>query len=350
MDVIYFPEPVSGWIFFSLLMSFLAVAAVVDQRFAIVPKRVTLWMLGLGVFANLFRGGWLAAHGYPGWWWTTSYISLGALDGFLFALAGLAVGFALFFLLWMLGVCGGGDVKLFAALGAWVGPELVIWVLGLTILIVMGVVLVKTIWAIARGKLQPVRPPRDGAPRQRTLIRYSLIVLTATLPLLLWVFRTDLRLTAREQAQQEAVPPKVASNTSQPRRRRPGRKGSLTVELLVIMPILLGLLWGMVQLSLLLSAKERLTVASRQGARVAAVGGGPMQVEDMARLALGMGRLAGATVTAELTQGGQPVPTGEPVRVTVSIPVEQAVPNFLAFLGVSFANQSLEASTVMRKE
>jgi prepilin peptidase CpaA len=42
--------------------------------------------------------------------------------------AGWMVGLAIFFLPFALGGLGGGDVKLLAALGAWVGPVDVIWV------------------------------------------------------------------------------------------------------------------------------------------------------------------------------------------------------------------------------
>lgn len=44
------------------------------------------------------------------------------------AVLGLAVGLALFFPLFALGGLGGGDVKLLAALGAWMGPQATLWV------------------------------------------------------------------------------------------------------------------------------------------------------------------------------------------------------------------------------
>jgi prepilin peptidase CpaA len=48
--------------------------------------------------------------------------------GFLWALAGWAVGLVLFLPLFALRGLGGGDVKLLAALGAWVGPGMALWV------------------------------------------------------------------------------------------------------------------------------------------------------------------------------------------------------------------------------
>jgi len=45
----------------------------------------------------------------------------------LASLAGLAVGLALFLPFFLLGGMGAGDVKLLAALGAWLGPGQVFW-------------------------------------------------------------------------------------------------------------------------------------------------------------------------------------------------------------------------------
>jgi prepilin peptidase CpaA len=53
---------------------------------------------------------------------------VGGTAGFLGALTGWGLGVVLFILPFALGGMGGGDVKLLAALGAWLGPEMTVWV------------------------------------------------------------------------------------------------------------------------------------------------------------------------------------------------------------------------------
>ena len=63
-------------------------------------------------------------------WLTLSLAAAGALQSFfphalvspLFSMAGMIVGFALPFAMFAMGALGGGDVKLFAAVGTWLGP------------------------------------------------------------------------------------------------------------------------------------------------------------------------------------------------------------------------------------
>jgi prepilin peptidase CpaA len=55
-------------------------------------------------------------------------LASGGFQGLGWAAAGWAVGAVLFFPLFALGGLGAGDVKLLAALGAWLGPGLAVWV------------------------------------------------------------------------------------------------------------------------------------------------------------------------------------------------------------------------------
>ncbi|MER3414820.1 MAG: hypothetical protein C4297_01210 [Gemmataceae bacterium] len=131
-----------------------------------------------------------------------------------------------------------------------------------------------------------------------------------------------------------------------------GRRGSFAVELILVLPILLALILAVVEFSMLLAARQQLQAASREGARVAALGGSLTDVQQAARRILGGGNLGQAQITATLTDPntGQPVRSGDPIQVCVRLPAHQAVPDFLAFVGISIRNQQLVACTVMRKE
>jgi prepilin peptidase CpaA len=75
----------------------------------------------------------------------------GGPDGLLKAVAGLTVGLAIFLPFFLLRGMGAGDVKLLAALGAWLGPGNVFWLAIYTSLI-GGVMAVAV--AFARGYLK----------------------------------------------------------------------------------------------------------------------------------------------------------------------------------------------------
>jgi prepilin peptidase CpaA len=83
------------------------VAAVCDLRTRRVPNNLTF---GAAVLA-------VAVHGYFGGW-----------PGIGLSVLGWGVGLALFFPLFALGGMGAGDVKLLAAVGAFVGPWAALWV------------------------------------------------------------------------------------------------------------------------------------------------------------------------------------------------------------------------------
>lgn len=52
---------------------------------------------------------------------------MGVMAGFLFALVGFVLGLILFMVFWQIGICGGGDVKLFAAVASWLGWKCSYW-------------------------------------------------------------------------------------------------------------------------------------------------------------------------------------------------------------------------------
>jgi len=82
------------------LMIVLLIAVVTDLRSSRIPNWLTFSAMGFA----------LAGHAW-----------LGSMHGVLFSLAGLGTGLGLFFLIYLAGGIGAGDVKLMAAIGAFVG-------------------------------------------------------------------------------------------------------------------------------------------------------------------------------------------------------------------------------------
>lgn len=115
------------------LLAALIVAAVIDLR----ARRIPNWLT-----ATLAIGGLAAAVTWQGalvnWW----QAALGAV-------VGLLVNWPLF----ALRIRGGGDVKLFAAVGTWVGPVSIIVVFVLATLVAMVVAIAQ---AVAHRRLRPV--------------------------------------------------------------------------------------------------------------------------------------------------------------------------------------------------
>jgi prepilin peptidase CpaA len=216
----FFPDPVTvfAWTFYVVLVGITIIASYTDLRRLSIPKELTLTGLALGILFNTVRGGLLGAEGHRVWLLGENGALLGLLDGFLFALAGFVVGFALFFIMWILGTCGGGDVKLFGALGAWVGGRAVIYILVLTLLLLVLVSVLRLIWSIVSRGFRPTfkdysvkAAARSGkkAGKQgyadlrhtrRRLTAYSPLVAVSTALLLLWFFRTELHLAPKVQS------------------------------------------------------------------------------------------------------------------------------------------------------
>jgi prepilin peptidase CpaA len=87
--------------------------------------------------------------------------------GILWALAGFAVGFSLLILPWLLGGGGMGDVKLLAALGAWLGPLVILAVFGLSAVLAACLaagVMVSACSRMASLGSQPLSESRSAAP------------------------------------------------------------------------------------------------------------------------------------------------------------------------------------------
>jgi prepilin peptidase CpaA len=120
-------NPMRDLIPFLPMLALLAWAAAVDVRSRRIPNWLTLSLIATG----------LCRAGLP----SEAAVGLGP------SLAGMAAGFGLTFVLFALGAMGGGDVKMFAGIGAWVGTGRVVEVFAAAA--VAGMVIV--VWQAARG-------------------------------------------------------------------------------------------------------------------------------------------------------------------------------------------------------
>lgn len=198
----FFPDTAFAWVFCLILLGFAVAAAVIDTRRAIVPNRLTVPMLAAGIVMNAIRAGWLGSQGNGLWcpWIETGSFALGALDGILFSLVGFAFAFGILLIVWMLNQCGGGDVKLAAAIGGWVGYLFFfyIWVVAIAVVAVFMIVRL----ASAGFAVQKVRKQQAAArslpPGKRPKLRvtFSLPLTIALTFVLVWVFKVELMLAA----------------------------------------------------------------------------------------------------------------------------------------------------------
>lgn len=123
------------------------------------------------------------------------------------------------------------------------------------------------------------------------------------------------------------------------------RRGGVTVELILLMPVLMAVLVAVVEMSLLVVATQELSEASALGARIGSRGGSADDVRAAICHALGKGRLREAEVAVVV-----PEHSGEVVEVVVRIRADKAVPDALRFIGFGLKGKELVGHTVMRKE
>ncbi len=209
----FFPDVAFAWTFCVGLILLICIAAWTDTRKAKIPNRLTVLILALGIVMNAIRAGWLATENKPvvlelgvgalhpesAW--------LGAMYGVLFALAGFVVAFTVMFVIWIFGSCGGGDVKLLAAVGAWVGIGgfLYVWLASALILFVWMAARIltggmtprnikRTLAKIDAGRKAHDRGEAPIVKPGKLRVTFSLPLVIATLCVLLWVYRFELQL------------------------------------------------------------------------------------------------------------------------------------------------------------
>lgn len=193
----FFPNLGFAWVWLAILAGLLVYAAICDLRTTVIPKWLTFGvMVPAGLLFNAIRVAWLATLETPTWPIATASPAVGAIDGLISSLIGLAFGFAFFTLLWIMGSAGGGDVKLFAAIGTWVGFTSSIYIIVVTLIVVGGLLLAQSFRLILSGEFRKLRrrgPRADGKPVKR-LITFALPLAISTLIVVAWKCRFELNL------------------------------------------------------------------------------------------------------------------------------------------------------------
>lgn len=163
------------WVFIAAVGLYTAIAAAMDLRTHRIPNYLTVPTALLGLaYHTLAPGGW----------------------GPLSSLAGFGLGFSLLLLPWLLGSGGMGDVKLLAALGAWLGPKLMLVAFATSALVAAVFILAILLnGAMTRGVLRTgrryvaARRSRDKSGKRRTnrVLPFAVPVAVSTWAMLAWL-------------------------------------------------------------------------------------------------------------------------------------------------------------------
>src|SRR5579875_2927986 len=101
------------------------------------------------------------------------------------------------------------------------------------------------------------------------------------------------------------------------------RTGSIALEVLLLTPVVLGLIFAVVEFGMMTAANEHLAAASREGCRVAALGGGPDEIVRAVQNHLGQGNLSTAQIFAILTQQPDGTPIVTALTDSDGLPIDE---------------------------
>jgi Flp pilus assembly protein TadG len=137
------------------------------------------------------------------------------------------------------------------------------------------------------------------------------------------------------------------------------RSGVLTVEMILVIPILLAVVLALVQFGVTLMSMQGISAAARVGTRQATLPSATQASVEAAVAQVLAGWHFAGNETTEIFVNGLPVSaanpltnavTGDAVAVRVTVPTSDAVPDLLKFVGGSIVGQTLKTEFVLRKE
>ena len=141
--------------------------------------------------------------------------------------------------------------------------------------------------------------------------------------------------------------PALRSRCSAPRRRH----GWSVLELLLVLPVVIAMALGVVQVFLLLSANNQVKLATELACRVGTLQSrNADEMEAEVRRAAVRGLMQERLIRAHDLTFYPGSFTGDPVVVEIKMPMTAAAPNLLGLFGVELKKRYLYCRTEMRKE
>lgn len=137
----------------------------------------------------------------------------------------------------------------------------------------------------------------------------------------------------------------LAINLDRRGRRRLG--AVLTLELILVLPIALVLIFGVIETSLLWSCSHRVQAAAAAGCRVATYPGATMYA---VRQAIESSLDKSALVQAYQVEVAGGPRSGDEICVTVNVPQTACAPDLLRVVGFSLQGNVVTARSIMRRE
>ncbi|MEN8375005.1 MAG: TadE/TadG family type IV pilus assembly protein [Gemmatimonadota bacterium] len=152
--------------------------------------------------------------------------------------------------------------------------------------------------------------------------------------------------------------PREASGSGSIRRSAAGQS---IAEFALVVPMLLLLVFGVVEFGLIVKSWQVVTDAAREGARVAVIGNGTAadstDATNVVRGALGRGGLDGAGATVELVASGVSLPTGwsdvergDTARMNITYQHDMIMFGPLISSMTGYSTIPIRTSVAMRKE
>ena len=130
------------------------------------------------------------------------------------------------------------------------------------------------------------------------------------------------------------------------RRAKVHRGGTLSMELVLVLPILMTMLLGMAEFAMLFYARGQVIHAAQAGARLATLHGvDEFAIEREVKKTLPIAYANATQVNCRLGKH-----SGDDVVVTASLPMQQTCPDLLWPIGYSLSGRKIVAESRMRKE